>query len=244
MIPAQLLTALRRARAVTALTGAGVSAESGIPTFRDAQTGLWAQYRPEELATPDAFRNNPKLVWNWYAFRRKLVTEAAPNAGHCALARMEALFTRFTLITQNVDDLHARAGSRAPIELHGSIMQTRCFDEGTLVTRFEERGDDVPRCPRCGGFLRPGVVWFHEALPSAALAQARAASEQCDIFFSIGTSSVVYPAAELPLHAKTRGALLVEINPIATPLTPHADHVLAGTSATILPELVAQLGHE
>ncbi|HEY4158301.1 MAG TPA: Sir2 family NAD-dependent protein deacetylase, partial [Polyangiaceae bacterium] len=123
MIPVQLLSALRRARAVTALTGAGVSAESGIPTFRDAQTGLWAQYRPEELATPDAFRDNPKLVWNWYAFRRKLVTEATPDAGHRALAHMEALFTRFTLITQNVDDLHARAGSRAPIELHGSIMQ-------------------------------------------------------------------------------------------------------------------------
>src|SRR5581483_3919865 len=136
-IPQELIERLRAANKVVAFTGAGVSAESGIPTFRDAQTGLWAQYRPEELATPSAFRKNPKLVWDWYASRRARVREATPNAGHRALAELEARLPRFTLITQNVDDLHARAGSRAPIELHGSIMQTRCFDEGTLVSDFQ-----------------------------------------------------------------------------------------------------------
>jgi NAD-dependent deacetylase len=241
-IPPELLSALKRARAVAVLTGAGVSAESGIPTFRDAQTGLWSQYRPEELATPEAFRRNPKLVWAWYASRRARVSEATPNAGHHALARMEMLLPRFTLITQNVDDLHTRAGSRAPIALHGSIMQTRCFDEGTLVTDFDDTTDDAPKCTRCGGYLRPGVVWFNETLPADALNAARAASEACDVFFSIGTSSVVYPAAELPLLAKARGALLVEVNPSETPLSARADFVLRGSSAEVLPELVAGLG--
>jgi NAD-dependent deacetylase len=236
--------ALRRwqdARRVVALTGAGVSAESGVPTFRDAQTGLWAKYSPEQLATPEAFLQNPRLVWDWYVWRRKLTSQAQPNPGHVALAALQDRVPSFTLVTQNVDGLHARAGSRDVLELHGNITTTLCFDEGSEVSDFADDGRTPPRCPRCGALLRPGVVWFGESLPRATLERAEQAAAACDVLLSIGTSSLVHPAAGLPLLAKRRGALLIELNPQPTPLTPHADVVLSGPAGQLLPQLVQQL---
>lgn len=236
--PPALLRRLRRARRVTVLTGAGVSAESGVPTFRDAQTGLWARFRPEDLATPEAFRRHPRRVWEWYAHRRALVAQAAPNAAHRALAEWERQVETFTLVTQNVDGLHQRAGSRRVIELHGNLTRTKCFDEDTLVTAWADTAEVPPRCPRCGGLLRPDVVWFGEVLPEAALGQAFTASRDCEVFLSVGTSAVVYPAALLPLEALRHGATVVEINPEETPLTTQAHFFLQGRAGELLPRLL------
>ncbi len=241
MLTTTALQRLRSAQRVVALTGAGISAESGVPTFRDAQTGLWAKYRAEELATPEAFLANPRLVWEWYVWRRQLTELAQPNPGHAALVQFQERFADFTLVTQNVDGLHARAGSRDVIELHGSIATTLCFDERIPVTDFTDDGQNCPRCPGCGAWLRPGVVWFGESLPRAALQRAERAAASCDVLFSIGTSSLVQPAAGLPLLAKQRGALLIEVNPSPTPLTPHADQVLSGPAGQVLPQLLQQL---
>ncbi|MCA9962178.1 MAG: NAD-dependent deacylase [Anaerolineales bacterium] len=237
-IPESLVQTLRQAKHIVVLTGAGTSAESGVPTFREAQTGLWAQYDPQELATPEAFRRNPKLVWEWYAWRRNLVTEVEPNPGHYALAQLEQLVTKVTLITQNVDGLHQRAGSSNPIELHGNIMRTKCFAEDTAVSSWADSDEIPPRCPRCGGQLRPDVVWFGESLPYQALQDAIQAARTCDVFFSIGTSSLVQPAASLPLEAIRAGATTVEINPQATPLTHYVSYALAGPSGEVLPLLL------
>lgn len=241
MLAEPLLRRLAGAQRVVALTGAGISAESGVPTFRDAQTGLWARYSAEELATPEAFLERPRLVWDWYAWRRNLVRRAEPNPGHAALVRLQALFPHFTLVTQNVDGLHARAGSHDVVELHGNLETTLCWDEGTVVTDFSDDGQAAPRCPRCGGLLRPGVVWFGESLPKAALERAERAAASCDAFLSIGTSSLVHPAASLPVVAQRRGALLLELNPSPTPLTPLVDAALPGPAGQVLPELVRQL---
>jgi len=240
-IPDELVRRLAGAKSMTVLTGAGVSAESGVPTFRDAQTGLWAQYRPEELATPRAFRRNPRLVWEWYAWRRKLVANAKPNPAHLALAELERLLPRFQLITQNVDGLHQRAGSQRVIELHGNIMRTRCYDEGTVVYRWEDTGDIPPKCPNCGGRLRPDVVWFEEALPETEMELATRASTTCDVFCSVGTSTVVHPAASLPFEALDSGATVVEINLQPTPFTARAHFALAGAAGLVLPELLASV---
>jgi NAD-dependent deacetylase len=240
-IPVELIQCLAKAGRVTVLTGAGVSAESGVPTFRDAQTGLWAKYRPEELATPTAFLRNPRLVWEWYAWRRKLVAEASPNPAHLALAKMEKLFPQFHLITQNVDGLHQRAGSGSVIELHGNISRTKCFDEGTVVPEWQDSRDVPPKCPNCGGLLRPDVVWFEEPMPEAEMLGAVIASASCDVFFSIGTSTVVYPAAALPYEALRGGATVVEINPQPTPFTAKAHYALAGPAGVVLPELMKAL---
>ncbi len=220
MFPSELLSFLRAAERVAVLTGAGVSAESGVPTFRDAQTGLWARYDPTQLATPDAFRRNPALVWDWYAYRRDLIAAARPNPAHYALAEMETLFPDFTLITQNIDDLHRAAGSRAIIELHGNIRRVKCAGCGKATSAWDDSREKPPRCVHCGGLLRPDVVWFGESLPPDALRRAVAAAERAQVFFSIGTSAVVEPAASLPRAARRRGALLVEINPEATPSPP------------------------
>ena len=233
-----LVEALRSAQRVTVLTGAGISAESGVPTFRDAQTGLWAKYRPEELATPEAFRHNPKLVWEWYTWRRSLVARAVPNAGHLALVELERRVPSMTLVTQNVDGLHQRAGSQAVIELHGNINRTKCSREGIVVESRAEAGDAPPRCPQCGGFLRPDVVWFGESLPVHALQAAIEAAGACDLFFSVGTSGVVEPAASLPYEALRHGAQVVEINPDVTQLTAHATFALRGPAGAALPALV------
>jgi NAD-dependent deacetylase len=243
--PESLLDLLRTARQVTVLTGAGISAESGVPTFREAQTGLWERYDPTELATPQAFRRDPKLVWEWYAWRRSLVAQAQPNAGHRALAELEARLTtrgaRFTLLTQNVDGLHHRAGSINLIELHGNLQRTKCFTEDVIVEAWPATEAVPPHCPRCGGLLRPDVVWFNEPLPTAALRSAVEAVNACDAFFSIGTSSVVQPAASLAYSALEQGAPLIEINPADTPLTSLATYVLPGPSGQILPALLQAL---
>ena len=238
-IPVELARALRRARFVAALTGAGISAESGLATFRDAQTGLWARFDPRELATPTAFARNPKLVWDWYAWRRERVAAARPNAGHVALAELELRVPEFLLVTQNVDGLHQRAGSRRVVELHGSIARVKCSREGAIVERWEAEPGEVPRCANCGAFLRPDVVWFEEMLPPEALASAEDAARRCDLLRVIGTSAEVYPAAGLPLLARKHGARIVEINPNATALSTHADYVLRGASGAVLPRLVS-----
>ncbi len=236
-IPVELIRKLATAKSVTVLTGAGVSAESGVPTFRDAQTGLWAKFPPEDLATPSAFERNPKLVWEWYAWRRQLVAEAKPNPAHCALANMESLFPEFHLITQNVDGLHQSAGSRQVIELHGNITRTRCHNERTIISEWQDQGDVPPRCPNCGGLLRPDVVWFEEPLPAPEVEAAFRASVGCDVFLSIGTSGRVYPAAMLPLEALRGGATVVEINPQPTPHTARVHFALTGPAGEVLPEL-------
>jgi NAD-dependent deacetylase len=237
-VPPGLSAALRRAQHVVALTGAGISAESGVPTFRDALTGLWARYDPETLATRAAFQRDPKLVWDWYAFRRQLVSGARPNAGHRALAELARRLPRLTLVTQNVDGLHQAAGSPQVIELHGNLSRVRCFAEDTVIPAWHAAGEAPPRCPACGAYLRPDVVWFGEALPAAAWQAAISAAGACDLFLSVGTSALVHPAAQLPLHALEHGAALVEVNPNPTPLTPYANHLLDGPAGAVLPALL------
>lgn len=239
-IPAELADRLKSANHVAVLTGAGISAESGVPTFRDAQTGLWARFSPEELATPEAFGRDPALVWDWYAWRRALVAKAQPNPGHLALARMGRRFPRFTLITQNVDGLHQRAGSPGVIELHGSIARIKCYAGCGVVERFAE-GESPPHCPKCGANLRPDVVWFGEMLPPDALERANEAAASCDVFMSIGTSALVYPAADLPLMALRAGATVAEVNPQPTALTDRVHHALQGPAGVILPQLLERL---
>lgn len=237
-IPSGLIEKLRGAARVVALTGAGVSQESGLRTFRDAQTGLWAQYKPTDLASPEAFARDPKLVWDWYAWRREAIKGVRPNAGHYALVDMAKRVPFFALITQNVDGLHAMAGSTGLQELHGNIRRVRCAECGHFPEEWEEGGNSVPRCEVCGGMLRPDVVWFGEALPRAALEFAVEAARACELFFSIGTSGVVQPAASLAFAAHNRGAMVVEINMEPTPLTPKADYFLQGRSGEVLPIFV------
>ena len=236
-----LIQALRTAGHIVMLTGAGVSKESGIPTFREAQTGLWAQYDPMELATPQAFGRNPQLVWEWYTWRRELIHKAEPNPGHLALVEMARILPAFTLITQNVDGLHQRAGSQNVITLHGNLMETKCFANDHLVESWPDNDDVPPYCPICNSLLRPNVVWFGENLPAQALQTAVQAAQACDLFLSIGTSALVHPAASLPLMAVENGAVTVEINPQETPLTRWMDFVLPGTAGELLPMLVTQL---
>ena len=239
-LPPGLIDALRSAGNTVVLTGSGVSAESGVPTFREAKTGFWARFDPQELATPEAFERDPKLVWEWYKWRRRLVAEASPNPGHLAIAKMECLFFSLTLITQNVDGLHQRAGSREVIELHGNVLRIKCSVEGAVVEDYDE-GETPPCCPSCGAPLRPDVVWFGEMLPYDALEAASEATSRSDLFLSVGTSSLVYPAAALPFEALESGATLVEINPEETPLTPHADYCVRGPAGEALPQLVGAL---
>jgi NAD-dependent deacetylase len=235
--PAELVQALRKAARVTVLTGAGISAESGVPTFRDPQDGLWSRFRPEDLANAAAFRRDPKLVWDWYEWRRRAIAAAGPNAGHLALLRFEARLPGFTLVTQNVDGLHARAGSRRLIELHGSIMRNRCLDEGKVMEADPADAERPPRCPDCGGMLRPDVVWYGEALPQQALADAADAALNCELFFAVGTSSVVKPAAELPALAMQANATVVEINPEMTRISSEVHLSLRGQAGPILSRL-------
>jgi NAD-dependent deacetylase len=238
-----LIRSLRQAQFVTVMTGAGTSAESGVPTFRDAQTGLWAKYDPQELATPQAFRRQPALVWEWYAWRRELVGRAQPNPGHHALVELARLVPRLTLITQNVDGLHQRAGSQDVIELHGNIGRTKCFDEDRIVESWPMSDSVPPHCPHCGGMLRPDVVWFGESLPRVALESAIQAARSCNLFLSVGTSAMVQPAASLAYEALHHGAVVVEINLGPTPLTDHVHHALHGPAGHILPRLLQETFH-
>jgi NAD-dependent deacetylase len=238
-IPDALITALRDARHVCILTGAGVSAESGVATFRDAQDGLWAKYEPQDLATPEAFQADPKLIWRWYRWRRDLVAAADPNSAHYGIAQLAELVPQTTLITQNVDNLHQRAGSKGVIEFHGNLFDARCFSCATPAVADESL--DVPNCPECGGNLRPGVVWFGESIPEAALNESCAAASDCDVFLSVGTSSLVYPAAGLANLALENNALVVEINPDPTMHASNFDIAIAGKSGLVIPELISLL---
>jgi len=243
-LPHDLINLLRVTTRVAALTGAGVSAESGLPTFRDAsslkasESALWSRYRAEDLATPEAFERDPELVWEFYAMRRLKAGEVDPNPGHFALAELGRRIRNFTLITQNVDGLHQKSGSPGVIELHGNITRVKCSHGCGVFTEWLALSGEVPTCPKCGANLRPDVVWFGEILPREALETAMRAARECQIFFSIGTSSLVQPAANLPLVAKQNGARLVEVNTEATPLTEMVDFFLQGRSGEILPELV------
>ena len=237
-IPSNLIKTLQQAKHVVILTGAGVSAESGVPTFRDALTGLWAQYDPHELATPEAFRRNPKLVWDWYAWRRELVGNVAPNPAHFAIVKMAQHLPKLTLITQNVDGLHERAGSTNVIELHGNISKVKCLGLNHPSDSWDESADVPPICPQCGSYLRPDVVWFGESLPREELETAVSATQSCDLFFSIGTSALVQPAASLPLMAQQNGTPTVEVNPQPTPITHAMTHVLPHPAGEIMPALV------
>jgi len=236
--PVELISLLRETSKLVALTGAGVSQESGLRTFRDAQTGLWAQYKPEDLASPQAFRRDPKLIWDWYAWRREAVKGVRPNAGHYALVNIETRVPEFTLITQNVDGLHRMAGNQNVLELHGNIQRVRCSECYTFAETWGDDTETVPQCSVCGGLLRPDVVWFGEALPRDQLEAAVKAARTCDVFFSIGTSGVVQPAASLAHAARNRGSVVVEINAEPTPLTSKANYAFHGKSGEILPELV------
>ena len=231
---------LARARRVAVLTGAGISAESGIPTFRDATSGLWAKFDPMQLASEDGFRADPPLVWRWYAWRRGLVAQARPNAGHAALASAQSRFDAFDLITQNVDGLHTRAGS-APIELHGSIIRTVCLARCGFTEDDPRRlpPGEPPRCPRCNDWLRPDVVWFGEMLDVATLQQAQLAAASCDVMLVVGTSGLVYPAAGLPAEALRNSAQVIIVNPQASDLDQLATIVVRGTAAVELPRLLA-----
>jgi len=221
---------------IAVLTGAGVSAESGVPTFR-GEKGLWRRFRPEELATPSAFARDPKLVWEWYDWRRQLIARCEPNPAHRTLAEMERAFPRFTLITQNVDGFHQAAGSRRVIELHGNIWRVRCTREGTVWENREVPLREIPPRCKCGALLRPDVVWFGEPLPPEALREAQRAAESCQIMLVIGTSAVVQPAASLPLMALQAGAYVIEINPQETPLSPYVHKAIRGPAARELPKL-------
>ena len=247
-LPARVVEGLRRARRVVVLTGAGISAESGIPTFRAAQTGLWARFNPMALASPDGFAANPQQVWDWYRYRRGLIGAARPNPGHYAVAALEQLYPEFLLVTQNIDGLHQQAGSAAPLELHGSIRRLRCAADAThprqdWQTAWDGDVDPIPRCA-CGAYLRPDVVWFGEMLDAADLARVNAAAQACDALFSIGTSATVQPAALLPLIAKQAGALVVEVNPEPTGLSPMTDATILGPAGAVLPRLVEVLRAE
>lgn len=236
---------LSHARRLVILTGAGMSRESGIPTFRDAQEGMWSRYDPQQLATVQGFRSNPRLVWEWYQFRRDLATQALPHAGHRALAALEQRLPGVVVITQNIDGLHARAGSSDVLELHGSIHRFKCLrgHGGYSLADLAGQEETPPRCPRagCDALIRPDVVWFGEPLNSAILQRAFLESEACDAMLIVGTSGVVQPAASLPVHAWNRGTLIVEVNPIPSELSQLARVFLQGRAGEVLPELLAAM---
>lgn len=238
IFPGELIELLPGARHVVVFTGAGVSAESGVPTFRDALTGLWAQFRPEDIATPEAFQAEPQRVWDWYAWRRQLIQRVDPNPAHRAIAELQELVPRLTLITQNVDGLHQRAGSRDVLELHGSIHRVKCFDHHHPATDWDDRIERPPRCLLCGSLLRPDVVWFNEELPTRPWTEALDAAARGDVFFAVGTSMLVQPASGLPLAALQAGAQVVQINPQPTDLSDFAQFDLRGKAGEILPGLI------
>jgi NAD-dependent deacetylase len=240
-----LVDRLAAADHVSVLTGAGISAESGVPTFRD-EDGLWEKFDPQELANVEAFLDNPELVQGWYRHRRQVVEEAEPNAAHRALADLEALVPDVTVITQNVDDLHNRAGSTTVIELHGNITNNYCMDceqpaETTAVDTAAQEGEPA-RCKACDGLIRPDVVWFGERLPADAVGRADAATRRAEVFLSVGTSAVVYPAAQFPVEAGMNGAYVAEVNPDTTGITEEVDESLRGPAGDVLPALCEAVG--
>lgn len=251
------LAALARARRIVIFSGAGISAESGVPTFRDDLSGLWARYDPMELATPEAFRRQPEVVWGWYEWRRQRVREAQPNAAHQVIAQWQQdAGTQLSCITQNVDDLHERAGCSQVMHLHGDLFASFCFDCGTayddgfggqhgLPSQNESDGAvPPPQCAHCQGLMRPGVVWFGESLDSEILRSAFEHSEQCDALIAIGTSGVVQPAAALPQIARDAGATVIQINPQETALDGVTHVNVRAPAARALPLLYARIQEE
>ncbi len=228
---------LKRSKALAVSTGAGISKESGIPTFRDAQEGLWANYNPEELATPEGFLKNPELVWRWYQERRAKIAEKRPNPGHYAIVDLEKAFSNFTLITQNIDNLHREAGSKNIIEFHGNIFKFKCFDNEHPIDEIPDDDRTPPRC-QCGSMIRPDVVWYGEVPAEDSFRLVGQALENCDVLLVVGTSGLVYPAAAFPYQAKQAGAFIIEVNPEISAITPIADVFLKGPSGEVLPKLV------
>ncbi|MCG2593673.1 NAD-dependent protein deacylase [Ramlibacter sp. XY19] len=241
MSPQEVRDWVRAARRIVLLSGAGMSAESGVPTFRDAQTGLWAKFRPEDLATEDAFRRNPSMVWDWYAMRREALRQVEPNAGHRAVAAFQQRHPgRLAVVTQNVDGLHQRAGSPGVLALHGNLAADRWLDAPRACCDVAVlRTGSPPSCPVCGNLRRPAVVWFGELLPAAELAAAEDAAAACDLMLVVGTSGMVYPAAGL---ARATPGRVVVLNPHASDLDDAADAVLRGTAAALLPLLLEEQG--
>jgi NAD-dependent deacetylase len=231
---------LAEARSLVVSTGAGMSKESGIPTFRDAPSALWENFDPMQLATREGFESDPQLVWRWYVDRRKMIARAKPNPGHRAVAELESLIDSVVVITQNIDNLHRAAGSTNIIEVHGNIFRYKCFDREHPVESLPEGGDIPPRC-KCGSFIRPDVVWFGEMLPEDAIANAFRALSTCDTLLVVGTSGTVFPAAGFPRVAGERGAKIIEVNPEETPITLEADVFLRGPAGEVLPKLVQSL---
>lgn len=237
-LPEKFLQRLKTADSIVFFTGAGVSAESGIATFRD-DGGIWKKFRPEELANFDAFMNNPDRVWEWYQYRRDIVNECQPHPGHYAIAEFEKHFDKVSVVTQNVDGLHRRAGSKEVYELHGNIERNFCVDCKTFYDSPEiKESEKTPRCEKCGGLIRPDVVWFGEALPMEIFSDGEKAAQKSDICFIVGTSAVVYPAASIPLSAKQAGSFLVEINPDSTEISGYVDLSIRGKAGEILPEIM------
>ncbi|MCO6689646.1 SIR2 family NAD-dependent protein deacylase [Pseudomonas asiatica] len=242
-------TALRQARHVVVLSGAGISAESGIPTFRDQLTGLWARQDPQRLETAKAFRENPALVWGWYLWRRQQMLQAQPNAAHRAIARLAGSGRHLTVITQNIDDLHERAGSQDVVHLHGSLITPKCFachrpaEFAAAEQPISEEGELVepPRCSHCNGRLRPGVVWFGEDLPAGTWKAAAQAARECDVLLSIGTSGVVMPAASLPDLVLAAGGVVIHINPIDVSMDKPKELMLIGNAGQVLPTLLERV---
>ncbi|HJQ23989.1 MAG TPA: NAD-dependent deacylase [Blastocatellia bacterium] len=233
------------ARSVAVLTGAGISAESGVPTFRGgggSEIWTWRGRPVTELSSAELMRTDPKLVWEWFDYRRGLLTEVAPNAGHYALAEWERRFEEFTLITQNIDDLHRAAGSLNLLEVHGNIWRARCLRCASTFEARETPLEDVPTCFVCGAAARPDVVLFGELLPEGVFERAEEAARRADLFFVIGTSAVVYPAAGLPVAAKQAGARVIEVNPEMTDISFLADYTLLGKAGEILPQFLKERG--
>lgn len=236
-----LIDKLKEAKSILFFSGAGISAESGISTFRD-ENGLWKKFRPEELANFDAFYANPDLVWEWYQYRRKIVTDAGPNPGHIAIAEFEKYFDKVTVVTQNIDNLHRRAGSNHIYELHGNIERNYCIECRTFYDTPEVKSSEkTPRCEKCGGLIRPDVVWFGENLPQGVFAAAEKEAEACDICFVVGTSALVYPAAYIPITAKNGKAFVVEINIKTTEISGAVDYAIQGKSGEILPLILDEV---
>jgi NAD-dependent deacetylase len=247
-IPDELIARLQSAQHVIVYTGAGVSAESGIPTFRGDTSALWARYGVEDMATEKGFRRRPNFVWGWYEWRRAQVLQSQPNAAHAAIAALQRLVPKVTVITQNIDDLHERAGSQRVLHLHGSLMAHRCIDcdaPHQLPPAPAARvGEGVrvrpPKCLQCGGLIRPGVVWFGELMPHLQWEASMHATEReaCDVFFSVGASLAIYPAAELPFESTRQGAMVIQVNPQATKLDSHTPYNFRGAAGNVMPAIV------
>ena len=242
--PTELIEKLKSAKSVLFFTGAGISAESGIDTSR-GKGGLWNKMKPQELASFDGFMRNPNLVWERYQYRRKILKGTGPNPGHLAIAEFEKYIDNVIVVTQNVDNLHFRAGSTNILELHGNIQRNYCIDCKTYYGMDDFLDvDEAPKCPKCGGMIRPDVVWFGENLPQNIFAEAEKIAKQSDVCFVVGTSAVVYPAAHIPMSAKESGSYMVEINIEPTEITNSVDCSLTGKSGEILPELLNQIKGE